>query len=194
MLGFSVSQAAVSRYMPARRRRPGQSWRTFLRNQAMAFGHCEYSEERSREEAGPQGQSYGGEAERSEAAQIATLRVRCRRSLAQPQLNLNDARNGLRSAHRDRGKRMVLPPSRAAQGDASINVQRSLFRSEVHCVQLGCAITVTAERFTTVALVHSRARVDQPVGCHCWTWMRCYPTNSRMSSIRQRGNLWGSPP
>ena len=45
MLGFSVSQATVSRYMPARSRRPGQSWRTFLRNQAMAFGHCEYSEE-----------------------------------------------------------------------------------------------------------------------------------------------------
>src|ERR1700687_6078894 len=45
MLGFSVSQATVSRYMPARGRRPGQSWRTFLRNQAMAFGHCEYSEE-----------------------------------------------------------------------------------------------------------------------------------------------------
>jgi hypothetical protein len=45
MLGFSVSQATVSRYMPARSRRPEQSWRTFLRDQAMAFGHCEYSEE-----------------------------------------------------------------------------------------------------------------------------------------------------
>ena len=38
MLGFSVSQATVSRYLPARSRRPGQSWRTFLRNQASAFG------------------------------------------------------------------------------------------------------------------------------------------------------------
>ena len=47
-LGFSISQATVSRYMPARSRRPRQSWRTFLRNQAMAFGHCEYYEERSR--------------------------------------------------------------------------------------------------------------------------------------------------
>jgi hypothetical protein len=37
MLGFSVSQATVSRYMPAASRRPGQSWRTFLRNQALAF-------------------------------------------------------------------------------------------------------------------------------------------------------------
>src|ERR1019366_3025301 len=37
MLGFSVSQATVSRYMPTRSRRPTQSWRTFLRNQASAF-------------------------------------------------------------------------------------------------------------------------------------------------------------
>jgi len=58
MLGFSVSQATVSRYMPARSRRPGQSWRTFLRNQAMAFDHCDHCEERSRGGAGLQGQSY----------------------------------------------------------------------------------------------------------------------------------------
>lgn len=37
MLGFSVSQATVSRYMPAASRRPRQSWQTFLRNQALAF-------------------------------------------------------------------------------------------------------------------------------------------------------------
>jgi hypothetical protein len=34
MLGFSVSQATVSRHLPAPGRRPTQSWRTFLRNQA----------------------------------------------------------------------------------------------------------------------------------------------------------------
>ena len=39
MLGFSVSQATVSRYLPASGRRPTQSWRTFLRNQGIAFGH-----------------------------------------------------------------------------------------------------------------------------------------------------------
>jgi hypothetical protein len=44
MLGFTVSQATVSRYMPARSRRPTQSWRTFLRNQTIAFG--QYSQER----------------------------------------------------------------------------------------------------------------------------------------------------
>ncbi len=37
MLGFEVSQATVSRYMPPANRRPGQSWRTFIRNQAIAF-------------------------------------------------------------------------------------------------------------------------------------------------------------
>ena len=55
MLGFTVSQATVSRYLPAPSRRPTQSWRTFVRNQALAFG--EYSEERSREDGRPHGQS-----------------------------------------------------------------------------------------------------------------------------------------
>jgi hypothetical protein len=37
-LGFDVSQATVSRYMPRRSYPPTQSWRTFLRNQALGFG------------------------------------------------------------------------------------------------------------------------------------------------------------
>jgi hypothetical protein len=37
-LGFVVSQAAVSRYMPRRSYPPTQRWRTFLRNQAFAIG------------------------------------------------------------------------------------------------------------------------------------------------------------
>ena len=82
MLGFSVSQATVSRYLPARSRRPGQSWRTFLRNQAMAFGHREYAEERSREDAGLHGESYWAQLKRSGAAQIATVWVGLRRGLA----------------------------------------------------------------------------------------------------------------
>ena len=47
MLGFTVSQATVSRYLPAPGRRPTQSWRTFLRNQAIAFVHHQYWEEHS---------------------------------------------------------------------------------------------------------------------------------------------------
>ena len=31
-LGFEVSEATVSRYMPRRRKPPSQSWRSFLRN------------------------------------------------------------------------------------------------------------------------------------------------------------------
>src|SRR5260370_32512679 len=70
MLGLSVSQATVSRYMPARRRRPGQPWRTFLRNQGMAFGHREYYEEWSSGDAGLQSQLYSAQLERYAAAQI----------------------------------------------------------------------------------------------------------------------------
>src|SRR5271166_387606 len=47
MLGLTVSQATVSRYLLASGRRPTQSWRTFLRNQAIAFGHHQYPGERS---------------------------------------------------------------------------------------------------------------------------------------------------
>jgi hypothetical protein len=75
MLGFSVSQATMSHYLPARSRRPGQSWRTFLRNQAMVFGHREYAEERSRADAGLHIEFYWSQLKRSGAAQIATLRV-----------------------------------------------------------------------------------------------------------------------
>jgi hypothetical protein len=37
-LGFDVSQATVSRYMPRRSYPPSQSWCTFLRNQALGIG------------------------------------------------------------------------------------------------------------------------------------------------------------
>ena len=37
MLGFEVSQATVSRYPSTLGRKRGQSWRTFIRNQAIAF-------------------------------------------------------------------------------------------------------------------------------------------------------------
>ena len=51
MLGFEVSQATVSRYMPAADRRPGQAWRTFLRNQAIAFSHTQCPEQDSDSES-----------------------------------------------------------------------------------------------------------------------------------------------
>src|SRR5229473_4997908 len=60
MLGYTVSQATVSRYLPAPGRQPTQSWRSFLRNQATAFG--EYSEARSLGSARPPVRSDWGQA------------------------------------------------------------------------------------------------------------------------------------
>ena len=72
MLGFRVSQATVSRYSATVHRSPGQSWRTFIRNQALAFRYrddLEYSNQdwQSRPDC-----SYRGNLTRS-AWQIARL-------------------------------------------------------------------------------------------------------------------------
>jgi hypothetical protein len=92
MLGFNISQATVSRYLPAPSRRPRQSWRTFLRNQASAFG--QYSEERSDGYARRQCATYSAELVQSAAAQIAARQQ-------QPTQNVESV--SLRSAQRDRG-------------------------------------------------------------------------------------------
>ena len=102
MLGFSVSEATVSRYMPPRSRRPGPSWRTFLRNQATGFAHSEYAEERSGEDAELRGHSYADQLQRSAAAQIATVEVGLRRP-GQQRPALNVRRITRRCAQRDRG-------------------------------------------------------------------------------------------
>ena len=47
MLGFSVSQATVSSYLPPPSRRPRQSWRTFVRNQSIVFGRLQDQDEQS---------------------------------------------------------------------------------------------------------------------------------------------------
>ena len=72
MLGFKVSQATVSRYLATVHRSPGQSWRTFIRNEALAFRYrddLEYSNQdwQSRPDC-----SYCGNLTRS-ARQIARL-------------------------------------------------------------------------------------------------------------------------
>ncbi len=79
MLGFTVSQATVSRYLPAPVRRPTQPWRSFLRNQASAFG--QYSEARSRGSARPPVRYYWAELTRFTAAQIAAVAIGLRRGL-----------------------------------------------------------------------------------------------------------------
>jgi hypothetical protein len=91
MLGFSISQATVSRYLPAPSRKLKQSWRTFLRNQAGAFG--QYSPERSKGCAHLHGQSCRVKRERSVVAQIA---------MSQRQLTLSARRINLRFPQCDR--------------------------------------------------------------------------------------------
>ena len=103
MLGFSVSQATVSCYLPERSRRPRQSWRTFLRNQAMTFGHREHAEERSRGDACLHIESCWTQLKRLAAAQIVTVWIGHGRGLAQPQPTPNVGRISLRSAQRNRG-------------------------------------------------------------------------------------------
>jgi hypothetical protein len=105
MLGFTVSQATVSRYMPPANRRPGQSWRTFIRNQAMAFGHRELAEERLRGAAGLHIESNWTNIKRSGAAQITAVCVGLKRGPAQQRPSLNEVRIGLRYAYSDRGDR-----------------------------------------------------------------------------------------
>ncbi len=102
MLGFSVPQATVSRYMPARSGRPGQSWRTFLCNQAMAFGHTEYTEEQSTGDAALQIESRWAQLKRLTAEQIRRIGAVVRRGLGRSQPALNNRRIGLRSAQCDR--------------------------------------------------------------------------------------------
>jgi hypothetical protein len=74
--------ATVSRYMPTRSRRPGPSWRTFLRNEAMAFGHREYAEERWGGRRWTTGSFLWGPAQALRVAQIARLWVGLRRGRA----------------------------------------------------------------------------------------------------------------
>ena len=112
MLGFNISQATVSRYLPAPGRRPKQSWRTFLRNQAGAFG--QYSAERSKGCAHLHGQSCWAAGERSAVAQIAT---------SQQQLKLSARRINPRSARCDRG--VTHRAAAASSGSRRVSYDRS---------------------------------------------------------------------
>src|SRR6266851_7268923 len=96
MLGYTVSQATVPRYLPALGRRPIHSWRRFLRNQASAFGP--YSEARSRGSARPHVRSYWAKFMRFTAAQIAAVGVGLWRGLGHQPSAPNARIISLRSA------------------------------------------------------------------------------------------------
>jgi hypothetical protein len=104
MLGFSLSQATVSRYLPAPSRRPIQSWRSFLRNQAIAFGHHHpYPEEHSDTEyLGLRFCLYWGSLMRS-VAQIARLSAGLCRWHAHETLTPTAQRIALRPGRHARG-------------------------------------------------------------------------------------------
>jgi len=159
MLGFTVAQATVSRYLPAPGRRPTQSWRSFLRNQASAFG--QYSEERSRGYARRQVPSYWAKLIRSAAAQFATAGVGLRRGLGRQPSALNARRISLRSAQCERGvthgaRRVASVPggSRGALDDrcgAALPI-----RSPPH--QAWASPCLRPRAIRDVALVQSRTR------------------------------------
>jgi hypothetical protein len=114
MLGYTVSQATVSRYLPAPGRRSTQSWRSFLRNQASAFG--QYSEARSRESARPPVRSYWAKLMQSTTARIAAVGVGLRRGLGHQQPARNARRISLRSAQRERAAMHRVPRLAAVFG------------------------------------------------------------------------------
>jgi hypothetical protein len=114
MLGYTVSQATISRYLPAPGRRPTQSWRSFLRNQASAFG--QYSEARSWGHAGLHVRSYRAKLLRSTTAQIAAVGVGLRRGLGHRPSAANARKISLRSAQCARATMHRVPRLAAVFG------------------------------------------------------------------------------
>jgi hypothetical protein len=117
-LGFTVSQATVSRYMPASNRRPRQSWRTFIRNQTIAFSHHQNPEEHSDiEHLGLQVWSYWVRLTRS-VAQIARVSAGLSRWHAHQPPAPNAPRIALRSGQRERGPMHRVHRVAAVRGGA----------------------------------------------------------------------------
>ncbi len=111
MLGLSVSQATVSRYLPSPGRRPRQSWRTFVRNQSIVFGRHQDQEEQSDTEPLSLRILSNWRRLMRSVTRIAAVCVAPYRGLGQPQPTLNARKISLRSAQRHgsvtRGARRV---------------------------------------------------------------------------------------
>ena len=158
MLGYTVSQATVSRYLPAPGRRPTQSWRSFLRNQASAFGH--YSEGavagiRARLHV----QSYWAKLMRSTAAQIAAVGVGLRRGLGRQPSAPNARRISLRSAQRERAAMHRV--RRLAAGFGAPQQARSN--------RLPSAVAVRSPPSEARASPRPRSRANQDPSFFAWT-------------------------
>src|SRR5229473_3037515 len=151
MLGYTVSQATVSRYLPAPGRRPAQSWRSFLRNQASAFG--QYSEARSRGSARPPVRSDWAKLMRFTAAQIAAVGIGLRRGLGHQQPARNARRISLRSAQRERAALHRVPRLTAGFG--------GLHQARSH--RLPSAVAVRSPPCEARASPRPRSRANQDV-------------------------------
>jgi hypothetical protein len=127
MLGFAVSQATVSRYMPEQGKRRGQSWRTFLRNQAMAFARSEFYEERSSGDAGPHVASGWAMLMRSAATEIATSGAMFGPGLWRRQPTQSAQMIRLPSVQRDHGLRYRAASRSTALSGARWNRSRVAF-------------------------------------------------------------------
>jgi hypothetical protein len=114
MLGFSVFQATVSRYLPAPGRRPTQSWQSFLCNQASALG--QYSEAPVAGIRAPACSVLLGQAHTITATQIAAVGIGLRRGLGQDQPAPNARRISIRSAQHERAAMHRVPRLAAVFG------------------------------------------------------------------------------
>lgn len=111
----------IARYLPGAGRRPTQSWRTFIRNQAGALH--DYSEQRKESYDLPNGESFWAAPRRPAAAQIASGKVGLGRDLARPLTALNAPRLGLRPALCERA--VVHRVHRLAASSAGLQQARS---------------------------------------------------------------------
>jgi hypothetical protein len=142
------------RYLPAPSRRPKQSWRTFLRNQASAFGR--YSEEPPDGYARPPIASYSVDLVESAAAQIAT---------GQRQPTLKTERVNPRSARRDRSvaygaRRVAATPGRSGRAIEDRSGAALPIRSPPHQAWMSPWLWPRATQ--KVVLLQSRARFHYP--------------------------------
>ena len=119
LLGFKVSQATVSRYLATVHRSPGQSWRTFIRNQALAFRYRDDLEHSNQDWQSRRDCSYRGNLTRS-ARQIAR-RDTGRRWLSQPRRIAAPPRLCARSASL-RTFRYSTAPGRSTTGANPVSV------------------------------------------------------------------------
>lgn len=126
MLGFAVSQATVSRYMPKQGGRRGQSWRTFLGNQAMAFARIDF-EELSRGDASPHVDSGWAMLMRTAATKIATSGALFGHVLGIRQPTQSAQRIRLPSVQHDHGLRYRAASRSAALSGALCNRSRVAF-------------------------------------------------------------------